>query len=151
MAWNVCVVLFTPHIHELLTSTSFSSLFESQRFLFVRCMHGLSQNGYGNGQTETPRREEWLVSCFHSCCRSSADHTSFEAGVNVAASTSGSTTMFDDNFHSGAENNPHSFILDEEQLSISAALFFEDADHFTLGMFNFARWPRIILLAGITK
>ena len=30
----------------------------------------------------------------------SADHTSFEAGENVAASTSGSTTVFD-------ESNPH--------------------------------------------
>ena len=81
----------------------------------------------------------------------SADHTSFEAGENVAASTSGSTTVFDDNFRSGAENNPHSITLDEEQLSISAALFFEDAVHFTLEMFNLARWPRTILLAGITN
>ena len=36
-------------------------------------------------------------------------------------------------------------------LLFSAALFFEDSDHCTLGMFNFARWPRTMLLEGITN
>ena len=83
------------------------------------------------------------------CGLTSEGHTCFEAGENVTVSTSGSTTVFDDNFRCGAGNNEHSIISDEEQLSISAALFFEDADHFTLGMFNFARFPRTSLLANL--
>ena len=35
-------------------------------------------------------------------------------------------------------------------LLLQYAGVFEDADHFTLEMFNFARWLRTILLAGIT-
>ena len=59
--------------------------------------------------------------------------------------------MFNDNYKSNAENNPLSVILNEEQLSISAGLYFEHRHNFTLEMFNFARWPRSILFAEITN
>merc|ERR1719284_889826 len=52
---------------------------------------------------------------------------------------------------SNAENNPHSVILNDVQKALSAALFFENMNNFTLGMHNYAPWPRTILLAGITN
>jgi len=81
----------------------------------------------------------------------SADHSNYQTGENVAVSADGATTVFNDNYKSNAENNPHSVILDDEQLGISVGLYFTDTDHFTLGMFNFANWPRTILFSGITN
>ena len=43
---------------------------------------------------------------------------------------------------SNAENNPADAVLTEEQKSLAVSLMFEDRDHFTLGMHNYAKWPR---------
>jgi len=81
----------------------------------------------------------------------SSDHSRYEAGDSVTVISDEATTVFNDNYKSNAENNPHSVILDEEQLGISVGLYFEDRHNFTLEMFNFARWPRTMLFAGITN
>ena len=79
----------------------------------------------------------------------SADHSSYEVGTTVQVSDLGAQTMFEDLKISGAENNPHSVLLNDEQMSISAGLVFEGREHFTLQMGNYAWWPRTILFAGI--
>jgi hypothetical protein len=80
---------------------------------------------------------------------SSADHSHYEAGSQVKVFTTSSGIEFGDSIISNAENNPHSVVLDDVQKSISAGLVFEGRSEFTLGMGNYAWWPRTILLAGI--
>mmetsp|Transcript_19269 Transcript_19269/g.51468 ORF Transcript_19269/g.51468 Transcript_19269/m.51468 type:complete len:803 (-) Transcript_19269:275-2683(-) len=82
---------------------------------------------------------------------SSTDHTFYRAGSSVAVVDSGDQVLFKDTMISNAENNPHSVILNDVQKALSAALFFENMNNFTLGMHNYAHWPRTILLAGITN
>jgi len=79
----------------------------------------------------------------------SAEHSYYEAGDRVDVHVQGSDTVFDDTMISNAENNPHSVVLTDVQKSISAGLVFEGKSEFTLGMGNFALWPRTILMAGI--
>jgi len=81
----------------------------------------------------------------------SGDHSKYETGDSVTIVSGEETTVFNDNYKSNAENNPHSVILDEEQLGISVGLYYEDRDNYTLQMFNFANWPRTILFSGITN
>ena len=42
-------------------------------------------------------------------------------------------------------------VLTEEQKSLAVPLAFKDRDHLTLGMHNFAKWSRTILMAGIAN
>ena len=80
-----------------------------------------------------------------------ADHARYETGDHVTVYTENGVTVFNDNYKSNAENNPHSVILNEEQLGIAVGLYFEKRSNFTLHMFNFAWWPRTVLFAGITN
>jgi hypothetical protein len=80
----------------------------------------------------------------------SRDHSYYDAGNAVKVQITGDEVLFKDTIISNAENNPHNVILDDVQKSISVALFFENRNQFTLGMRNYAAWPRTILFAGIT-
>ena len=83
----------------------------------------------------------------------STDHSSYEGGENVTV------TQYDDYISSenkrglisNAENNPADVLLTVEQKSLVVSLMFEDWDHFTLGMHNYAKWPRTILMAGTSN
>ena len=57
-------------------------------------------------------------------------------------------TVFNDNYKSKAQNDPHSVILVEEELDISVGFYLEDRHNFTLDTFNFALWSRTILFWG---
>jgi len=81
----------------------------------------------------------------------SSEHSHYDAGSGVDAHAFGSGIAFEDTMISGAENNPDSKILDDVQKTISSGLIFEGRSDFTLGMANFARWPRTIMMAGITN
>jgi len=81
----------------------------------------------------------------------STDHSDYDAGEQVKVTQNGRATTFADTLVSGAENNPTSVVLTEEQQSIAVALYFENTSAFTLHMANGAKWPRTFLLSGISS
>jgi hypothetical protein len=81
----------------------------------------------------------------------SNDHVRYDAGDQVGVSQEGNSTVFRDILIAGAENNPDSVVLTEEQQSIAVALYFENTSEFTLHMANDAIWPRTFLIAGISS
>jgi len=83
----------------------------------------------------------------------STDHSSYEGGENVTITEYDDYVSFENKrgLISNAENNPKDVVLTEEQKSLAVSLMFEDRDHFTLGMHNYAKWPRTILMAGISN
>jgi hypothetical protein len=83
----------------------------------------------------------------------SADHSSYEGGENVTITEYDGYVAFENlrGLLSNAENNPKDVVLTEEQKSLAVSLVFKDRDHFTLGMHNYAAYPRTILMAGISN
>jgi len=75
----------------------------------------------------------------------------------VGVEISDSEVLFKDSTYgqpelvSDASNNPSDLYLNDEQKSRSVSLVFENRNNFTLGMHNYAKYPRTILLAGISN
>jgi len=81
----------------------------------------------------------------------SSNHSSYEAGENVSVTVNGDDTIFKHVIKANAENNPHNVVLDEDQQGVSVALYYDSTSSFTLKLSNEAKYPRTILLAGITN
>ena len=87
----------------------------------------------------------------------SADHSDYRSGDLVSIEQSGDEVLFKDSTYkqpdliSNADNNPQDVNLDPEQKSRSVALEFSNRNSFTLGMYNYAKYPRTILVAGISN
>jgi len=87
----------------------------------------------------------------------SVDHSDYSTGSLVEVEISDNEVLFKDSTYgkpelvTDASNNPKDLYLNDEQKSRSVSLFFENRSNFTLGMHNYAKYPRTILLAGISN
>jgi hypothetical protein len=87
----------------------------------------------------------------------SEDHSDYSTGSLVGVEISDNEVLFKDSTYgqpalvTDASNNPKDLYLNDEQKSRSVSLVFEDRSNFTLGLHNYAKWPRTILLAGISN